>query len=73
VSDLADRAVEREQEFLADRLREQQIAAALDAPGNELCADCGEEIPGERRRALPSAIRCVECQAWVERLGKVPA
>lgn len=71
MSDIADRAAEREQEFLDDRLLEQQIAAALDAPGNEICADCGLEIPESRRRALPSAIRCIECQAWVERLGKV--
>lgn len=54
-----------------DRLREQQIAAALDAPGNDLCLDCGEEIPETRRRAMPSAIRCIECQAWVEQMGKV--
>jgi len=71
VSDLADRAVEREQDFIDERLREQQIAAALDAPGKELCADCGEEIPEPRRRAMPSAIRCIECQAWIELLRKV--
>lgn len=72
MSDLADLAVEREQELLDDLLREQQIAAALDAPGNELCEDCGEEIPQTRRRAMPSAIRCIDCQAWTEMLKKMP-
>lgn len=71
MSDLADRAAEREQDFIDDRLRAQQIAAALDAPGNEICADCGEEIPEPRRRALPSAIRCIDCQAWAETLRKL--
>jgi len=73
VSDFVDRAIECEEEVLADALRDQRRAAALDAPGNEICADCGESIPEERRHALPSAIRCVECQAWAERLGKVRA
>jgi len=70
MSDMADRAFDFEEEFRADRLRMLQRAAALDAPGNVLCADCGEEIPESRRRALPSAIRCIECQAWAESLGK---
>ncbi len=71
MSDLADRAIEREEELRADQLRAQQRAAALDAPGNDICADCGEPIPESRRRAMPSAIRCIDCQAWAERLGKM--
>lgn len=45
--------------------------AALAGPGDEICADCGGEIPRERRIAMPSAIRCVECQAFAERVGRV--
>lgn len=71
--DQADIAADREAVFLDERLQEQRRAAALDAPGNSLCADCCEPIPLERRRALPSAIRCIGCQAWAERVARVPA
>lgn len=50
--------------------RERAIAAArgcLAGEGSDLCADCGEEIPEARRRALPSATRCVGCQSGFER------
>jgi phage/conjugal plasmid C-4 type zinc finger TraR family protein len=67
--DEADHAQEREAAYLADRLRAQARAAALGEPGSGICADCGEEIPAARRRALPSATRCVECQAEAERVN----
>ena len=69
--DIVDRAQDREAAFVADTLESQQRAAALDAPGAEICADCHEQIPLERRQALPSAIRCVNCQAWAERVAKI--
>jgi len=31
--------------------------------GDGLCQDCGHEIGDERLAALPSAVRCVRCQA----------
>ena len=68
--DAADYAQERELDYQADRLEQQRRAAALDVPGNKLCADCTEEIPAARRLALPSAIRCIECQAFAERVGR---
>jgi phage/conjugal plasmid C-4 type zinc finger TraR family protein len=70
--DTIDDAQEREAAYLAERLERQARAAKLDARGNELCADCAEPIPEERRRALPSAQRCVPCQAWAERVAKIP-
>lgn len=70
LSDQADIAQDREAAFLQDRLAEQQRSAALDAPGAATCADCQEEIPAGRRAALPSAIRCVNCQAWFERVRR---
>ncbi len=70
MADIAVRAQAREEEILADHLAAQERAAGLDVPGNEICADCGEAIPDERRRALPSAIRCIDCQAWAERCGR---
>ena len=32
-----------------------------------LCASCGQEIPEERLRAQPLALRCVRCQEHLER------
>lgn len=69
--DIVDHASEREAEFIAARLAEQQRAAALDAEGASQCIDCGEQIPAGRRAALPSATRCVNCQAWAERISKI--
>jgi RNA polymerase-binding transcription factor DksA len=47
-----------------------QIRAGLAAEGADDCVECGAEIGAARRAALPSAIRCVGCQARVERGGK---
>ena len=33
----------------------------------EICEDCGREIPRARLLAQPTAIRCLNCQAVVER------
>lgn len=67
--DLVDDAQARQDAFLADRIADQARTARLDAPGRELCEDCSAEIPPARRAALPSATRCVECQAWAERVS----
>jgi len=71
--DAADHAQEREAAFLEDRLRAQEMAAGLGLPGRGECVDCAEVIPAGRRRALPSAVRCVGCQDWHERVAKIPA
>lgn len=68
MSDIADDALAREEAELAELLEKQKRAAGLEEMGNETCSDCGEPIPEERRRALPSATRCVDCQAWTERI-----
>ncbi|MCE5184632.1 MAG: TraR/DksA family transcriptional regulator [Planctomycetaceae bacterium] len=33
------------------------------------CLDCGKPIPAARLKALPNAIRCIECQNKKERMG----
>jgi phage/conjugal plasmid C-4 type zinc finger TraR family protein len=64
--DDADLAMEAEQRF-----RERALAAQAQrtprGPAAELCEDCGDSIPEERRRAVPGARRCVWCQALHER------
>lgn len=70
MTDSIDRAQDREAEFTEERLAAQREAAALERAGSEACRDCGEPIRPERRAALPSATRCLECQEWFERLGE---
>lgn len=42
--------------------------------GEDFCVSCGVEIPTERRKAVPHAKRCVDCQESFEagspRLGR---
>jgi phage/conjugal plasmid C-4 type zinc finger TraR family protein len=46
---------------LAARAR---LAAATSAgEGESHCVECGEEIPGRRRLAMPGARTCVACQS----------
>lgn len=35
--------------------------------GSEVCVECGEEIPEERRKAQRGCTLCVECKARLER------
>ena len=35
--------------------------------GTEYCDECGEEIPIARRKALPGARTCVDCQSGRDR------
>ena len=32
----------------------------------EVCRDCGDDIPEARRKAVPGVTRCVECQSGEE-------
>lgn len=60
--DLADQMAEAERSsaiFAAQR--------ALSGAGALDCIDCGLEIPEARRKATPSAKRCIVCQTCVER------
>jgi phage/conjugal plasmid C-4 type zinc finger TraR family protein len=68
--DEVDRAQREETAYL-----QAAIAAALPAAGGVeqllvdgviVCAECGEPIPLARLAALPSACRCVVCQAEAE-------
>ncbi len=57
----------------AEQERERGIKAAQQAllqAGREDCMSCGAEIEPERREALPSARRCVECQTAFEKVKR---
>lgn len=47
-------------------LKLQAVAQALKRDGTEDCIDCGRAIPTARRRACPSATRCITCQETTE-------
>lgn len=68
MTDVFDRAQEREAELRDDALADRARAAhAHDDPSCPThCCFCGDRIPAARRRALPGVRTCVECQADVE-------
>lgn len=44
-----------------------KVRRTLSKQGQPDCEDCGETIPAARRKAAPSAIRCIACQKIFER------
>lgn len=63
IADIAQDRIEAElAAHLANRPRQQ-------GQGRAFCATCDEPIPMARRRALPHATLCVDCQALTERRG----
>jgi len=61
---MSDQAVANEIERIFERGR----AASGSAAAAGVCCDCGGRIGDERLAALPSAVRCVGCQAMWEQV-----
>ena len=64
-----NRAIEQAEEMVALE-RDASVAAirrSLVEAGRCTCRDCGDPISAERRRAMPSAHRCADCQTCHER------
>ena len=71
MTDVFDRAQEREEEMRQDALGEQARRAAQPAPVSaEVCVWCESAIPEGRRLAVPGVQTCVECQTDIERQGR---
>lgn len=49
---------------------QEQLAAQRKFESLEECADCGEDIPEARRKAIPGVMLCVYCQQIEERRQK---
>jgi RNA polymerase-binding transcription factor DksA len=67
-----ERAIERA-EAMVTAERDKAIAdirAQLAEAGADECEACGEDIPKERRDAMPSARRCTTCEERRERAAK---
>lgn len=71
MTDLFDRATEREEQMREDALARQRRASGLVgksvADSAARCSVCEAAIPRRRRQALPGVQTCVECQADLER------
>lgn len=69
MTDLFDRAQEREEEMRADALAELARRADGQArlPHRVFCAVCEEPIPPKRIEAVPGVQTCVECQSDLEK------
>ena len=70
MTDIFDRATEREEQYRSDALHAQERRAGLTgksvADSATHCGVCGEVIPKDRRAALPGVQTCVECQSDLE-------
>ena len=65
---MSEQAVAQEIERILERNRDDNPAGAR---ADGLCHDCGQSIGDERLAALPSAVRCVKCQAaWEQGPGR---
>lgn len=72
MTDVFDRAQEREEEMRQDALAKQARQAQPAAGDSALvCAMCEMPIPEGRRQAVPGVQTCIECQNDVEQLGMV--
>jgi phage/conjugal plasmid C-4 type zinc finger TraR family protein len=59
------------QDQIDDTIADAVMRARSDLPSGEaakICAECGEEIPEARRRALPGVKVCVACQSACDAL-----
>ena len=71
--DAPQRAGDREVDFAVSERDAQRLVALRRAQSrlNESdfgrCVDCGDDIPFERLRIEPEALRCVECESTHER------
>lgn len=77
MTDVYDRATEREEIARQDAVDEQRRRAGLEGKTIDdsavECAVCEQAIPELRRQALPGVQTCVECQAELERVAHANA
>lgn len=46
---------------------QRKLAKQAETPSAEVCEECGDDIPEERRKAIPGVQYCVYCQEYLER------
>lgn len=75
MTDVADRAQEREQINLGQALERRAEAATVreqpfEIEGKRVCLDCFEPLSKKRLNAKSDAVRCVECQEMKEKQNR---
>lgn len=71
MTDVFDRAQEREAEMRSDALNEQRRNAQLAGTESaEVCTRCDMPIPKARQLAIPGVQTCVQCQSDLERINR---
>jgi DnaK suppressor protein len=74
--DAPQRAMDREVDMALSDLETQELGQVsrallrLDEPDFGTCGDCAQEIPFDRLKAEPFAMRCVACETRHERDGQ---
>ncbi|MFZ2470198.1 MAG: TraR/DksA C4-type zinc finger protein [Parvibaculum sedimenti] len=68
--DLVDRAQEAERLNTEDALTSLRLRVEAEKPA-EKCKGCGGEIGEARRKAMPQAGRCIDCEEARERQRKL--
>ncbi|MCB1734676.1 MAG: TraR/DksA C4-type zinc finger protein [Gammaproteobacteria bacterium] len=63
ICDMADKTIEDQ---IQNAIRRITLNRAGDGRTHSHCAECGNPIPVERRRALPQAKTCVDCAESLE-------
>lgn len=72
--ELAERRVELERAAGIARIQAavRSQYTAEETTGPRFC-DCGEPIPEARRQAMPGCRRCIDCETFIERQGRMRA
>ncbi|ESY48998.1 MULTISPECIES: TraR/DksA C4-type zinc finger protein [unclassified Mesorhizobium] len=70
--ELADRRAEEERAAGIRRVQEAARGQYQATDGDEVSpfCDCGERIPDARRKAVPTATRCFDCETFIERQSR---
>lgn len=66
-ADRADRLIEQALSLAVAEITAAPRERQLTADGVVFCLDCDGEVPAERLRANPKAVRCIDCQIRFER------
>lgn len=64
-SELEEEAQAVQEEQINKRIA--QSAKALEANDVTECEECGSDIEPERKKAMPSAVHCIECMRFLDK------
>ncbi len=66
--DRAQRREQQERDLAIDAIQHRAVELPVcDDTGARICVDCAERIPHARLLAYPQSVRCIDCQADLEK------